>query len=84
MEKLVSVIGLAPSELSRPELLAKIRTERERVRRAIELFKTRKVGGKKKGLTKTAISKILKDSGLTAGQLDEYLKKEKERRDNAD
>jgi hypothetical protein len=83
MDKLVSVIGLAPSELSHPDLLAKVRTERERVRRAIELFKTRKVGGggKKKGLTKTAIAKILKESGLTAGELDNFLKKEKERRE---
>lgn len=84
MDKLVSVIGLAPSELSHSDLLIKIRTERDRVRRAIELFKGRShgtTGGKKKGLTKVAINKILKDSGLTAEQLNNFLKEEKRKRE---
>ena len=84
MDRLPSIIGPAPSELSHADLLLKIRTERERVRRAIELFKGRMLGGKsgkKKGLTKAAINKILKDSGLTPEQLDGFLKEEKRKRE---
>jgi len=40
-------------------------------------------GGKKKGLTNKAINEILKESGLTAGQLNEFLQKEKEKRSGA-
>ena len=84
MDKLVNIIGPAPSELSQADLLTRVRTERERVRRAIELFKgrmlTRPKGGKK-GLTKKAINEILKDAGLTPEQLNEFLVQEKKKRE---
>ncbi len=84
MDKLVSIIGPAPSELSQADLLIKVRTERERVRRAIELFKGRMLTrpkGRKKGLTKKAINEILKDAGLTPEQLNEFLVQEKKKRE---
>ena len=84
MDKLVNIIGPAPSELSPPDLLIKIRTERERVRRAIELFKGRMLTprkGRKKGLTKKAINEILEESGLTPEQLNEFLREEKRKRE---
>ena len=39
MERLVSIIGLAPSELSRESLLERLRKERDRVREALQAFR---------------------------------------------
>lgn len=39
MERLTSIIGPAPSELSHEALLARLRLERERIREALQAFR---------------------------------------------
>ncbi len=82
MDKLISVIGLAPSEIPREELLRKLSRERDRVRRSIIYFrkqfqakqkpkasKVKKKGGKPASRTLTK----MKNAGVTAEDMQRAL-----------
>ena len=84
MNHLISVIGLAPSELSWNDLLKKLRIERERVRQSFETW------AKSKGLKKakapsqkreiTSLKRGAKSIGLSIEEIEKILSKEVERR----
>jgi len=79
---LQTVIGLAPSELPRAELLQRLSNERDRVRRSIIFF--RQQLQKKKAPAKRAKSKLgakMKQANVSVEQLAKALAQlEKERR----
>ena len=63
MNRLTRIIGKAPSELSRSELLERLSKERTRVRRAIELWKAG-VGLKGKRPAKAKKLRLDRELGL--------------------
>lgn len=81
MNKLPSVIGPAPSELPWEALLSKVRGQRTRARDAIASFRHRVAPAsraKDKGLTRTQIKHILKETGMTIEQFNVWLDQRKE------
>lgn len=83
MNRLPSVIGLAPSELSFEAFKEKLTGERNRVRESLEEFRQRRrsPGGGRKPRKPKGIAAVLKASGLSPGDFLkglEQLKKEKE------
>ena len=84
MNRLITVIGPAPSELSHMDLLFKLRIERERVRQALESWATRKFktskGRKAKGINLTSIRAISKQMGISIEEVEKIFSDEVERR----
>lgn len=75
MNNLTRVIGLAPSELSPQAFSLRLRKERERVLREIELFRSR-VGakaGKTKAKKLSPVEQALFDAGLSGADLQRML-----------
>ena len=88
MNRLVSVIGPAPSELPREKLIQKLRKERERVRLFLESwaagkFKTPK-SRKTKGINLTSIRTIAKEMGISVEEVEKMFSEEVERRKQSD
>lgn len=87
MNCLITVVGLAPSELSHENLIQKLRVERERVRQALESWATGKFktpkGRKTKGINLTSIRTIAKQMGISVEEVEEMFSKEVERRTKA-
>lgn len=78
MDRLVSVIGPAPSELNYEDLITKLRTERERISRSLVALRqpsARKAKAVAKKTTKT-LSALAKQHGLAVGDLQKLLEKE--------
>ena len=73
MNNLARIIGPAPSDLSDAALTARLVTERNRVRDAIERFKAAPV----KAAAKTSTKKLVKDSGLTYEEIMEAIQEAK-------
>jgi len=70
MDTLPTVIGPAPSEMSLSDFKDKLLSERERIRKGLEWFRTAKMKPKGKAKQKAlGINKMLRDSGLTKAQL---------------
>lgn len=74
--KLVKVIGPAPSEMNREDLMRKLSAERDRVRRTIMWFrefkwspKPKKTTKKKGGKPATKITTKMKKAGVTIEQM---------------
>lgn len=83
MNHLLSVIGFAPSELSRKDLVQKLRVERERVRRALESWASEKFKTKpnrKKGINLTSIQAMATKIGISVEEIEQMLSEEAERR----
>lgn len=84
MDRLTSIIGPAPSELPRNDLLSKLRTERERVRKALELWSSsrgvRRKPPKLKGITPAGIKLIAKETGQTIEEVEKIFSDELQRR----
>lgn len=81
MQRLISVIGPAPSEMPREDLMVKLQRERARVRRCLDIFRNQQSLAlapkpRKKRITKAAIFKVemaqLEDAGLTLEDLRRY------------
>lgn len=71
MDKLVRIIGEAPSEMPLEELRIKLLNERERVRRGLDYFKNvtlRKGKGRKKAAKSTQLNALMAEAGLTPAQ----------------
>jgi len=88
MNRLVSVIGPAPSELSWDTLRQKLRLERERVRKGFDWWKssigqkaTRK-SGRKKGLTLKDIKLVAQSAGMTVEEMQQLLTEEVKKKEN--
>jgi len=80
MDNLPSIIGPAPSELTLETFKLKLIMERERVRRGLEYFRLVKMKPKGRKASAPALTKLLKESGLTQAQLlkgIELLRKQK-------
>ena len=80
MNNLPNIIGLAPSEMSFELFKLKLTGERERVRRGLEYFRLVKMRPKGRKAAAPALTKLLKESGLTQIQLlkgIELLRKQK-------
>ena len=72
MNRLPSVIGLAPSELSLEVFKEKLTGERNRVRESLEEFRLRRMGKPKRRTSKAkGIAASLKNAGLSK---DDFLK----------
>ena len=81
MQKLISIIGKAPSELSFPDLVAKLTTERNRVRQALERFRAlpiKTIRKKAKEITTQGgakdIKKLMKEGKVTKSKILELIK----------
>lgn len=84
MNRLISVIGLAPSELSFEKLLERLRLERDRVRTALERFRAQPVKKTRAPQTKTRseeldIKKLLASGDITKEELMKIFEKGKKR-----
>lgn len=81
MDKLVKIIGKAPTEMTYEELRAKLLAERERVRRGLDYFKNVTLQkGKKKVSKAVKLNTLMKEAGLSPQQFlkgIELLKKQK-------
>ena len=80
MDNLVSVIGKAPSELTFEEFKGRLQDERERVRRGLEYFRLVKMKPKGRKASAPALTKLLKESGLSHTEMlkgIELLRKQK-------
>ena len=73
MDNLARIIGPAPSELSDAELTARLVTERNRVRDAIERFRAAPA----KAARATSTKKLIKDSELTYEEIMEAIQEAK-------
>ncbi len=91
MERLISVIGEAPSELSEEAFKARLSNERDRVSRALTAFrdgtykktKTKKASKKAKASDLADRAKTLADKmGLTIEQLDKLMDMQSEENKN--
>jgi hypothetical protein len=90
MQNLTTIIGPAPSELPRAELLAKLSAERDRVRKTLIWFRTnipvkkqksKRVGGK----PASRITTKMKKAGVSIEQMEAALALlEKEKSNNAE
>lgn len=84
MNRLISVIGLAPSELSWKDLIQKLRIERERVRKALESWTAGKFkapkGRKAKGINLTSVRAVAKQMGISVEEVEKMFSEEIERR----
>lgn len=84
MDRLTSIIGLAPSELPWNDLLVKLRVERERVRKALELWSSsrglKRKPSKPKGITPAGIKLIAKETGQTIEEVEKIFSDELLRR----
>ena len=79
-DNLISIIGPAPNEMPRADLMQKLSTERDRVRRTLVWFRTvepvakppkeKKTGGK----PATKITTKMKNAGITIDDLEKALK----------
>jgi len=81
MNRLPSVIGPAPSELSLEAFQEKLTRERNRVRESLEAFRQRRMGKGRKKPKPTGIAATLKASGLSKAEFLkglELLKKKEE------
>lgn len=84
MDRLVSVIGPAPSELLRSELLSNLREERERVAYEIRKFQEARMPKPKrvaKGKKRKEFENLLAGAGLTMEQVREMIRKKKKGND---
>lgn len=81
MERLVSVIGPAPSELSKEMLIAKLKKERDRVREALVAFRNNTSFRQKRPTTKKAridpLAAVAAQAGITPAELRALLEAEK-------
>lgn len=81
MNRLVSVIGPAPSELFRSGLLERLRRERERVAYEIRKFQEARMPKPKrvaKGKKRKEFENLIAGAGLTLEQVREMIKKKTE------
>jgi len=73
MNRLVSIIGPAPSELSFPELITRLELERSRVRAALERFRTQPIKSaarpKKPASDEAQIKRMIKDGLITQEEI---------------
>ncbi len=78
MNRLINIIGLAPSEIDFSLLVAQLTEERVRVRGALERFRTRPARGtrtpSKNASEEMDIKKMLRDGEITKQELMEILK----------
>lgn len=84
MQRLINIIGKAPSELSFPDLVTRLSKERNRVRQALERFRTLPVKTAKKPSQKKAssqgeqdIKKLMKEGKVTKSKILELIKASK-------
>jgi DNA-binding Xre family transcriptional regulator len=87
MDRLIPIIGRAPSEMPKEELLEVLQRERDRVRKVQEEWerlnikkprKGKKKAAKPKGLTPKKLDALCKQLGMTPQEIVELLKKQKE------
>lgn len=81
MDSLVRTIGLAPSELPFGELLARVRTERERVRAALEAYRSPPTKAKTRHKAKNSATEMIqlaRSLGLTLDEVRAALKEAQE------
>jgi len=73
MNRLVSILGPAPSELSFSELIARLEVERSRVRAALERFRTQPIKSvvrtKKPTSDEAQIKRMIKDGLITQEEI---------------
>jgi len=86
MNRLVSIIGPAPSELSWTALRQKLQHERERIRRGFEFWSSsigRKAqsSGRKRGITLKDIRSVAKQMGVTVEEVEKLLAAELKRKE---
>ena len=83
MHNLTYIIGPAPSEMPRPDLLTKLSLERDRVRRSIIWFRSRIPAPKAKraasakgrgGKPASRLTTKMKNAGVTLSQMEAALK----------
>ena len=82
MQRLINIIGKAPSELSFTELITKLTQERNRVRQALEHFRTLPVKLPKKAKNKTtsedkAIKNLMNEGQITKSKILELIQQAK-------
>lgn len=82
MNRLVNIIGLAPSELPFTDLITKLQHERDRVRAALEWFKLRPIRTTKKARSATSsdemdIKRMMKDGEITKAEILDIIRKAK-------
>jgi len=81
MKNLTKVIGLAPSELPRNELIKRIRKEHQRVSEGVEAYTSkakRKSSGGPRALSATKFLAKLKEAGMTLEQYEKLTKEMEE------
>lgn len=72
MNRLVTIIGPAPSEQSWEDAMLRLRKERCRVREELELFKLRTTTSRKpkaKKVTTRSMNALAKETGLSKGEM---------------
>jgi site-specific recombinase XerC len=88
MDNLARVIGLAPSEMTLEDFLARLKRERKRVSETLQRFKEEpkkslkvpvaKKVGEKKEIRAAGVTKLMQEHGVTEADLAKYAKMFKE------
>ena len=79
MDKLRTIIGPAPSEIPFEDLIKRLAPERERVRQALARFRASPPPRKKsskKPKANAELSKLLKETGMSPGDLMRLIEEE--------